>query len=139
MRLQFPFIQLPLCFDAAALAAEVAAIEEAEWRPHPQGFPGNSALPLVAVGGDPDNDGLVGPMRPTPLLARLPYLQQVLNALGVVLGRTRLMRLSGQAEVTAHIDQAYYWAERMRVHVPIVTQPGVRFHCGDAEINMAAG
>ena len=139
MRLQFPFIQLPLRFDAAALAAEVAAIEEAEWRPHPQGFPGNSALPLVAVGGDADNDGLVGPMRPTPLLARLPYLQQVLNSLGVVLGRTRLMRLSGQAEVTAHIDQAYYWAERMRVHVPIVTQPGVRFHCGDAEINMAAG
>lgn len=139
MRLQFPFIQLPLKFDAAALAAEVAAIEEAEWRPHPQGYPGNSALPLVAVGGDPDNDGLIGPMRATPLLARLPYLRQALAALGVVLGRTRLMRLSGQAEVSAHIDQAYYWTERMRVHVPIVTQPGVRFHCGDAEINMAAG
>ena len=139
MRLQFPFIQLPLRFDAAALATEVAAIEEAQWRPHPQGFPGNSALPLVAVGGDADDDGLIGAMQPTPLLARLPYLQQLLASLGVVLGRTRLMRLSGQAEVTAHIDQAYYWAERMRVHVPIVTQPGVRFYCGDAEINMAAG
>ena len=139
MRLQFPFIQLPLRYDAAALAAEVAAIDESEWRPHPQGFPGNSALPLVAVNGDPDNDGLVGPMRPTPLLERFTYLKQVLSSLGIVLGRTRLMRLSGQAEVTAHIDQAYYWAERMRVHVPIVTQPGVRFHCGDAEINMAAG
>ena len=139
MRLQFPFIQLPLRYAAEALAAEVAAIDEAEWRPHPQGFPGNSALPLVAVDGDPDNDGLVGPMRPTPLLERFTYLRQVLRSLGVVLGRTRLMRLSGQAEVTAHIDQAYYWAERMRVHVPIVTQSGVRFHCGDAEINMAAG
>ena len=139
MRLQFPFIQLPLRYDAAALAAEVAAIPESEWRPHPQGFPGNSALPLVAVDGDPDNDGLVGPMRSTPLLERFTYLRQVLSSLGVVLGRTRLMRLSGQAEVTAHIDQAYYWAERMRVHVPIVTQPGVRFYCGDAEINMAAG
>ncbi len=139
MRLQFPFIQLPLRFDAAALAAEVALIEEAEWRPHPQGFAGNSALPLIAVDGDADNDGLIGPMRPTPLLACLPYLQQVLASLGVVLGRTRLMRLSGNAEVSAHIDQAYYWAERMRVHVPIVTQPGVRFHCGDAEIHMAAG
>lgn len=139
MRLQFPFIQLPLRFDAATLAAEVAAIDESEWRPHPQGFPGNSALPLVAVDGDPDNDGLIGPMRPTPLLERFGYLRQVLSALGAVLGRTRLMRLSGHAEVTPHIDQAYYWAERMRVHVPIVTQPGVRFHCGDDEINMAAG
>jgi len=139
VRLQFPFIQLPLRFDAKALAAELATLDEAEWRPHPQGFPGNSALPLIAVDGDPDNDGLVGPMRPTPLLARFPYLNQVLASLGAVLGRTRLMRLSGQSEVTPHIDQAYYWAERMRVHVPIVTQPGVRFFCGDAVINMAAG
>ena len=139
MRLQFPFIQLPLRFDARSLAAELATLNESEWRPHPQGFPGNSALPLIAVGGDPDNDGLVGPMRPTPLLARFPYLNQVLGSLGAVLGRTRLMRLSGQAEVTPHIDQAYYWAERMRVHVPIVTQPGVRFFCGDADINMGAG
>ena len=49
-------------------------------------------------------------------------------------GRTRLMRLSGQAEVSPHIDQAYYWAERMRVHVPIVTQPRVTFYCGDSTL-----
>jgi LPS sulfotransferase NodH len=139
VRLGFPFIQLPLRFDAAALAGELAAIDESEWRPHPQGFPGNSALPLVAVDGDPDNDGLVGPMRPTAYLGRLPYLGDVLRSLGAVLGRTRLMRLSGQAEVNPHIDQAYYWAERMRIHVPIVTQPRVMFYCGDAAINMAAG
>jgi sulfotransferase family protein/aspartyl/asparaginyl beta-hydroxylase len=139
VRLAFPFIQLPLRFDAAALAAEVGAFDETEWRPHPQGFPGNSALPLVAVNGDPNNDGLAGPMRPTEYLARLPYLTQVLSSLGIVLGRTRLMRLSGQSEVSPHIDQAYYWAERMRVHVPIITQPGVQFYCGDAQINMAAG
>jgi hypothetical protein len=139
VRLAFPFIQLPLRFDATALAAEIAALDESEWRPHPQGFPGNSALPLVAVDGDPANDGLSGPMRPTPQLDGLPYLRQVLASLGAVLGRTRLMRLSGQAEVSPHIDQAYYWAERMRVHVPIITQPRVRFYCGDAAINMAAG
>ena len=139
MRLGFPFIQLPLRFDAAALAGELAAIDESEWRPHPQGFPGNSALPLVAVNGDPDNDGLVGPMRPTAYLDRLPYLADVLRSLGAVLGRTRLMRLSGQAEVNPHIDQAYYWAERMRIHVPIVTQPRVMFYCGDASIHMGAG
>src|SRR5690606_6776641 len=38
-----------------------------------------------------------------------------------------------------HVDQGYYWAERVRVHVPIVTQPTVRFECGGAEVNMAAG
>ena len=139
MRLQVPFIQLPLLFDAPALAAEIAAIEDAMWRPHPQGYPGNSMLPLVAVHGDPANEAFAGPMRPTPYLERCPYLRQAIGSLGVVVGRTRLMRLSGHAEVTVHVDQGYYWAERMRVHVPIVTQPTVRFECGDAAIHMAAG
>ncbi len=139
MRLQVPFIQLPLVFDAAALMQEVAAIGEPSWRPHPQGYPGNSMLPLVAVHGDPGNEAFAGPMLPTPYLAQCPYLTQVIASLGVVIGRTRLMRLSGHAEVTTHVDQGYYWTERMRVHVPIVTHPSVRFDCGEASTHMAAG
>ena len=139
MKLQFPFIQLPLAFDAQTLAAEVAALGEAPWRPHPQGFPGNSMLPLVAVDGDPANEAFAGSMRPTPALQQCPYLMQVFASLGATVGRSRLMRLAGQAEVTRHADQGYYWAERVRVHVPIVTQPSVRFECGDAAVNMAAG
>ena len=61
------------------------------------------------------------------------------HSIGATWGRTRLMRLSGQAEVTPHVDVNYYWRERVRVHVPIVTQPTVRFTCGDATINMRAG
>lgn len=139
MKLQVPFIQLPLAFDAARLAAEIAALGEGPWRPHPQGFAGNSMLPLVAVDGDPANEAFSGRMQPTPELLRCPYLSQVFASLGATVGRSRLMRLSGHAEVTRHADQGYYWAERVRVHVPIVTQPTVRFECGDAAINMAAG
>ncbi|HKS58363.1 MAG TPA: sulfotransferase, partial [Steroidobacteraceae bacterium] len=139
MKLQHPFLQLPLSFDAAALAAEVGAIAESDWRPHPQGYPGNDALTLITTGGDPESDAVAGPMLPTRHLERCPYLQQVLHSIGATWGRTRLMRLSGQAEVTPHVDVNYYWRERVRVHVPIVTQPTVRFSCGDAEINMRAG
>jgi hypothetical protein len=139
MKLDAPFLQLPLQFDAAALAAEIDALGEGVWRPHPQGFPGNSALPLISVGGDPASDAVRGPMRPTPQLDACPYLKQVMHSLGAVWGRSRLMRLSGQAEVTPHVDISYYWREHMRVHVPIVTQPTVRFFCGGSEMNMAAG
>jgi hypothetical protein len=139
MKLQVPFIQLPLAFDAGALAAEIAALGEGPWRPHPQGFPGNSMLPLVAVDGDAGNEAFAGAMAPTPELLRCPYLTQVFASLGVTAGRSRLMRLSGHAEVTRHADQGYYWTERVRVHIPVVTQPTVRFECGDAAINMAAG
>ncbi|HJW46599.1 MAG TPA: aspartyl/asparaginyl beta-hydroxylase domain-containing protein [Lysobacter sp.] len=139
MKLPVPFIQLPLLFDAAALAAEIDAIDEASWRPHPEGFAGNSMLPLVAVNGDPGNESFSGPMGTTEYLRRCPYLTQVLASLGATVGRSRLMRLAGQSEVSRHADQGYYWAERVRVHVPIVTQPTVRFECGGAAINMAAG
>ena len=139
MKLQVPFIQLPLLFDAAVLAQEIEALGESVWKPHPQGFPGNSMLPLLAVDGDPDNEAFSGPMRPTPHLQRCRYLQQTLASLGATIGRTRLMRLAGQAEVTRHADQGYYWTERVRVHVPLVTQPTVRFECDGHTIHMAAG
>ena len=139
MKLPVPFLQLPVSFDAEALAAEIAALGEAPWRPHPNRLPGNSALTLITTGGDPDSDERLGPMRPTLWLERCPQLMQVMEAIGATWGRSRLMRLAGQAEVTAHVDLDYYWRERMRVHVPIVTQPTVRFICGDAEVNMAEG
>jgi Sulfotransferase family/Aspartyl/Asparaginyl beta-hydroxylase len=140
MKLPAPFIQLPLRFDADALAAEIAALDADLWRPHPSGLPGNTALPLVAVDGDAARgDALSGPMRPTPALDRCGYLRRALASLEAVLGRVRLMRLAPGAEVNAHVDTNHYWNERVRVHIPITTHPGVRFFCGDAQTHMAAG
>ena len=139
MKLQVPFIQLPIAFDAKALADEVSRVDPTSWRAHPSGLAGNSALTLITANGNPDDESLSGSMQPTPALLACPYLMQVLQALGATWGRSRLMRLSGQAEVTAHVDLNYYWRERMRVHVPITTTPSVRFQCGDAETHMAEG
>lgn len=139
MKLHAPFVQLPISFDAQRMADEILALGEGPWRPHPQNFPGNSMLPLVAVNGEAGNESFNGAMRPTPELTKCHYLQQVLASFGATVGRTRLMRLSGGAEVKLHADQGYYWTERVRVHVPVVTQPTVSFECGGSVINMAAG
>lgn len=139
MQLHTEFVQLPLRFDARRLAAEVAAVGERAWRPHPQGFAGNDALPLVAADGDPDNDATAGVMAPTPALRACSYLHQVLTSFASTIGRTRLMRVVGDGEVQAHADISYYWWERVRVHVPIVTSSLARFQCGTREVNMAAG
>ena len=69
----------------------------------------------------------------------LPEAASGAVGVGATVGRTRLMRLAGMAEVKRHVDQGYYWAERVRIHVPIVTQPTVRFECGGQVVNMAAG
>ena len=139
MKLRVRFLQLPILFDADRLAQEVAAIPESAWRGHPKGFPGNDALTLITNDGDPNSDARGGAMAPTPHLLACPYLMQVLETLGGTWGRSRLMRLSGDSEVTPHVDTDYYWRDHMRVHVPIVTQPTVRFICGDEEVNMKAG
>jgi len=139
VKLPVPFIQLPLQFDAEVLAREIAAFGEDAWHEHPQKYPGNLWLPLIAVDGNPDNESFSGAMRPTPYLLQSPYLMQVLSRIGAVWGRTRLMKLTGHAEVTPHFDVNYYWRARARVHVPIVTKPTVRFICGEGEVNMGPG
>jgi hypothetical protein len=139
MKLRVRFLQLPVLFDADRLAAEVAAIPAGAWRAHPRGYPGNDALPLITTNGDPASDARDGAMGPTPHLLACPYLMRVLESLGATWGRSRLMRLSGAAEVSPHVDTDYYWRDHMRVHVPIVTQPTVRFRCGPEETHMAAG
>lgn len=139
MKLHSPFIQLPVSADADTLLSEISAISEASWQPHPQGYAGNWGLPLLAANGDPDDNRTQGPMLPTPALERCPYLMHVMASIGAVWGRSRLMRLDGNSEVATHVDINYYWRERVRVHVPVLTNPEVRFECGDAHVNMAAG
>ena len=139
MQLERPFYCLPWRFDAQQLTREAAQFAEHEWQPHPQGHRGNDAVPLVALHGDIDNPQTVGPMRPTAFLARCPYIMQIFAALQVPVGRSRLMRIAGREQATLHVDTNYYWSQRVRVHVPIVTYPGVQFLCAGDSVFMDAG
>lgn len=139
MQLDRPFIRLPIRFDAEQLAQEVKALPVQAWRAHPQGYAGNSALPLIAAHGNPLLDRTKGPMRPTPWLASAPYLREVMASLQSPVGRSRLMRIQGNGEAHAHVDTNYYWMTRYRVHIPIITDPGVQFIVGKRAVNMAAG
>jgi len=138
MKLAREFIRLPLNFDSERLAEEAAAMPTQAWQAHPTGYKGNSAVPLISVNGAA-NDLFAGPMAETPWLKQSPYLRQVLSSFQVVFGRSRLMGLAGGAEVPSHSDANYHWFTRIRIHVPIVTFPEVRFHCGDQDIHMAPG
>jgi len=142
MRLDQPIVRLPISIDIDGLIAEVNAIADVVWRPHPEGMPGNSALPLVSVMGDPENDEVVGPMRPTPHLEALPSIVNVmagLTALGCPIGRTRLMRVDIESEVKSHVDTNRYWWDHLRVHIPIITDPSVRFFVGNESAHMEPG
>lgn len=138
MKLATNFYRLPLRFDASRLAQELEQFDESDWRPHPQGFVGNSALILVAANGD-TNDELTGSMLPTAALRRCPYMQQVMASFGSVIGRSRIMRLAGGESVSEHTDIHAYWHHHIRIHVPIVTDPSIEFWCQNDKVHMAPG
>lgn len=138
MELSQPFIRLPHRFDAQRLATEVAALPESAWMAHPSRMAGNSALALISREGG-DNDDFDGPMATTPHLDNCPYLKQTLASFDEVLGRSRLMRLEPGAEVKLHVDFNYHWVSRVRIHVPITTEPEVIFQCADQSVHMQAG
>ena len=138
MRLKQPFLKLPIRFDADALAAEARALPPSAWTPHPTGFVGNEAVRLVTPAGE-DSDNIEGPMAATDSLNRCDYVRQIMAEIGAVWGRSRFMGLAPGREVPSHIDINYYWRTHLRIHIPVITNPGVLFTCGDETIHMAAG
>src|ERR1039457_1882875 len=134
MKLAKPFYRLPVRFDASRLREEIAELPPDAWAEHPNDIKGNRSLRLISVDGG-ENDHVDGIMLPTPHLQRLPYIRQVLASFGVVWSRSRLLRLEPFAGVPPHADINYHWFNRVRMHVPIVTHPLVRFYCGDESVH----
>lgn len=138
MRLKQPFLKLPVRFDAEALAAEVRALPPSAWTPHPTGFVGNEAVRLITPNGE-DTDDIEGPMAATDSLNRCDYVRQIMAEINGVWGRSRFMGLAPGREVPPHIDIHYYWRTHLRIHIPVITNPGVLFTCGDETVHMEAG
>ena len=138
MKLAQPFVRLPYQFDALQLQSEIAKFADHHWMEHPSKLAGNLAIPLISLNGQRNND-FDGPMAATPELLSCDYMQQVMGSFGEVLARSRLMRLDAGAQVSEHVDFNYHWYSRVRIHIPIITNPQVIFHCGDQAIHMRAG
>lgn len=133
-----PLVRLQVRFDAAALEAEVQSLPRSAWVPHPNKFPGNDAVRLITSHGAP-TDVFDGSMAPTEYLRSCPYIMEIMGELGGVWGRSRLMGLAAGAEVPEHIDSHYYWRTHLRIHIPVITNPGVEFTCGGETVHMKPG
>lgn len=138
MRLDRSFLKLPVTFDADTIAAEVAALPSSAWVSHPTGYRGNEAVRLVTPLGQA-TDQFLGAMAPTPYLDQCDGIRRAMAELGAVWGRSRLMALAAGCEVPRHIDLNYHWRTHLRIHIPVVTNSGVLFTCGDETVHMGAG
>lgn len=158
--------RLNLAYDPAPLLAE---LEGLDWQPHYAVYNKRqswSALALRGFGGTPDfiikpaemskkwkadnPDALGWACEPTPLWDKLPGLAALADSLPGRKERVRLMRLApGDGELSRHADITDPDAgcadgRLMRIHLPLLTNPGVRFRGwqpdgSSCELHMAAG
>jgi hypothetical protein len=138
MKLAHEFFKLPLSFDVARMQEEISHFSASDWHQHHEGFKGNSAVPLISVNGEVNND-FKGAMLATSALKKSNYLQQIIASFEEVFGRSRLMKLEAGSEVPLHSDINYHWYKRVRIHIPIITDPQVSFYCGNKKVHMAEG
>ena len=138
MDIDRPFVRLPFSFDADRMAEEASQLPQTAWMQHPSRMSGNSAVALVSRNGE-DNDDFDGEMVETPHLRACPYIRQAMASFGEVFGRSRLMKLGAGAEVSQHVDFNYHWYTRVRIHIPIITNPQVTFFCANQHTHMQAG
>ncbi len=144
MRLASEFIRLPLEFDVDRLLEEAHQFSEYDWGYHPLNYEGNTALSLVSSGGGVANS-TAGAMLGTDALKRTPYVQQVMASFGTVIGRSRFMRLAPGKNVPQHADTEYAWRNRVRIHIPIITDPEIIFSSisadgqSNVDVHMRAG
>jgi hypothetical protein len=136
-----PFARSPYPILGEALGAELAHWDPQNWSSQYTGGLGNTqAVVLVSVGGTPNDDfAITGPLQATPALLQSPACQALLRALGVPLGRCRLVRLLPGQSTPIQADQNYHWFRYQALHIPLVTHDRALWHCGEAVQHFAPG
>ena len=140
-------LRLPFRFEPSLLQADLAGILAGEYVPHfnTAYFQGDwSGVPLRSVGGSataiyPDPTAK-DKFADTPLLARCPYVQQVLGALPCPHQTVRFLRLKAGSIIKEHRDYDLGFDEgEVRLHVPVITHAEVEFVLDQKRVIMNEG
>jgi hypothetical protein len=142
-------IRLPFSIDLPGLRDDLARLGDGEWTKHyvPQHYSGDwSALALRAPAGATHpilriaaNPG-TSEWEPTQWLDRSPNFKRLLSQLLCDLEAVRLMRLSPGSSIAEHCDERLDAdLGHARLHIPIVSGPGVEFRLNGSPVDMAPG
>jgi hypothetical protein len=142
-------VRLPLAFDPAPLAADLAAFGEGEWIRHfvRSNYEGEwSVIPLRAAAGETHPVRMIGthPLAErfvdTVYLDRAPAVRALLAALDCPLKAVRLMRLTPGSRILEHDDfDPDAESGTARLHIPITTSDAVEFLLNRRPVRMRPG
>lgn len=142
-------LRLPLEIEAAALAAEAAALPQSAWTRHfvpgnyrgdwsvvPLRAPAGASHPILQITSPPECKDWVE----TAHLAACPAIAALLARFECPLAAVRLMRLGPGSEILEHFDHdlaAQYGMARL--HVPLTSSPQVEFLLNRRAVDMTPG
>ena len=140
-------LQLPFHFDPHLLQGDLAVIPPEAWTPH---------YNTADTGGDWSGVALRAPtaqaqalhagtadaesFTDTPLLARCPYVREVLATFACPLKTVRLLRLTPGSVIREHSDPGLRYEDgEARLHIPIRTNPEVEFYVAGERLHLEVG
>lgn len=142
-------LRLPLRFDAAALAADLAALSRPDWTRHfvERNYDGDwDVVPLRAAAGATHPVTMIASdpgcrdWADTPFLAACPAIRAALACFACPLESVRLMRLGPGSVIREHRDHELSFEDgAVRIHVPVVTNPEVDFRLNGTRVALDAG
>jgi len=140
------WLKLPYSFDVEKMQLELKQIRSGEWINHMNTSAYKKrwcCIPLYSVDGrtdtiyafEEDADYL-----PTKILERCPYIKSVIETFECEKAAVRLMSLAAGDEIAPHVDgYSSYDGGVLRIHVPIVTDPKVKFIVDGEEVHFTQG
>jgi len=142
-------LRLPITFDPAPLARDLAGFIQDDWTAHfvTSNYDGDwSAIGLRAPAGATHpiqmiySDPAATTFVDTPVLARVPAMARVLAAFDCPLLAVRLMRLAPASNIKEHRDHDLAFEDgTVRLHIPVTTNPQVEFVLNGTPVTMEPG
>ena len=139
-------IKLPLAFDRERLQADLRGLGADDWTAHfnqrqYDGEWGGVALRTTVGAHVPlFADPSTAEFEDLPVLARCPYIREVLSEFQCPLKMVRLLRLSAGSNILEHRDFGLCYEDgEVRVHIPIQTNPQVEFIVQGERVVMGEG
>lgn len=130
-------------FDTGRLEADLGRVHESWWARHQGPYHDGAweSVSLWAPRGDlREQTSKGGAFAATPALHFCPYVAEVLEQFPAERNRVRLMRLRPGGHILRHSDPLHTIArDLVRLHIPMLTNPEVRFLVNDVRVPLQAG
>jgi len=141
------YVKLPFQFDADLLKRDLAAVAEDEWIRHfnQYNYEGNWSVAALRSNGGRTKQIYPDPHSPddfrdTEILARCPYVREVLSRVECEKEAVRFMLLAPGARIKEHKDFFIGFDDGVvRLHVPVVTNEKVEFYLNGERLPMREG